>query len=148
MPDRKWLRHKIPTWVEPGADWFVTLCCRHRGINSLTNEAVHRAIIDALRLYESRGQLHVVCEVTMPDHVHLIARFDQRRGIAGTIESLKRFIARKHGIAWQAGFFDHRIRSDKLLRETIEYVRMNPVRAGLVKSPEEWRYRWKRQDNR
>ncbi len=148
MPDRKWLRHKIPTWVEPGADWFVTLCCRHRGINSLANEAVHRAIIEALRLYESKGHLRVMCAVTMSDHVHIIARFDQARGIAGTIESLKRFLGRKHRIAWQDGFFDHRIRSDKLLRETIDYVRMNPVRAGLVKTADEWPYRWPTEGNR
>jgi REP element-mobilizing transposase RayT len=33
---------------------------------------------------------------------------------------------------WQAKFFDHIIRNDKDLRENLEYIAMNPVRAGYV----------------
>ena len=142
MPERKWLRHRIPEWVEHGSHWFITVCCQQRGCKVLSNDTCHEAIIQALMTYQSQGRLCLKQEVTMPDHIHLIARFDQRHGLAGTIESLKRYLARKHGIEWQPGFFDHRIRSDKLLRETIDYVRMNPVRAGLVQSADEWAYRW------
>jgi hypothetical protein len=37
---------------------------------------------------------------------------------------------RKH--LWQAKFFDHVIRNDIDLRENLEYIAMNPVRAGYV----------------
>ena len=33
---------------------------------------------------------------------------------------------------WQARFFDHVIRNDKDLRENLNYIAMNPVRAGYV----------------
>jgi REP element-mobilizing transposase RayT len=33
---------------------------------------------------------------------------------------------------WQARFFDHIIRNDNDLRENLEYIAMNPVRAGYV----------------
>jgi len=40
---------------------------------------------------------------------------------------------RKH--LWQAKFFDHVIRNDKDLRENLDYIAMNPVRAGYVTQP-------------
>ena len=36
---------------------------------------------------------------------------------------------------WQAKFFDHIIRNDKDLRENLEYMAMNPVKAGYVAQP-------------
>jgi REP element-mobilizing transposase RayT len=39
---------------------------------------------------------------------------------------------------WQARFFDHIIRNDNDLQENLEYIAMNPVRAGYVARP--WFY--------
>jgi REP element-mobilizing transposase RayT len=39
---------------------------------------------------------------------------------------------------WQARFFDHVIRNDKDLRENLNYIAMNPVKAGYVSQP--WFY--------
>ena len=36
---------------------------------------------------------------------------------------------------WQAKFFDHVIRNDMDLRENMNYIAMNPVRAGYVSQP-------------
>ena len=44
------------------------------------------------------------------------------------------------GRAWQTGFFDHVLRSGESYGEKWEYVRMNPVRAGLAARPEDWPY--------
>ena len=41
---------------------------------------------------------------------------------------------------WQEGFFDHRLRHDESLEEKTYYIRMNPVRAGLIEKPETWPY--------
>ena len=41
---------------------------------------------------------------------------------------------------WQKGFFDHVIRTGKSYSEKWNYVILNPVRAGLSKSPSEWPY--------
>ena len=41
---------------------------------------------------------------------------------------------------WQEGFFDHVLRSSESYGEKWEYVRMNPVRAGLCATPEDWPY--------
>ena len=36
---------------------------------------------------------------------------------------------------WQARFFDHVIRNDRDLRENLDYIAMNPVKAGFVSHP-------------
>ena len=41
---------------------------------------------------------------------------------------------------WERGFFDHVIRNEESYARKWEYVRQNPVRAGLVKFTEDWPY--------
>lgn len=74
----------------------------------------------------------------MPDHLHLLAAFAANPGVKATVTAWKRYTARQHGISWQRDFFEHRIRRHESAVEKVEYIRMNPVRAGLVESPNEW----------
>ena len=53
------------------------------------------------------------------------------------VNGLKRAIsvalgATKKRQLWQPGFFDHLLRNDESYSQKWEYVRENPVRAGLV----------------
>jgi putative transposase len=41
---------------------------------------------------------------------------------------------------WQPKFFDHVLRSNESYAEKWNYVRDNPVRAGLVESTNDWPY--------
>jgi putative transposase len=45
-----------------------------------------------------------------------------------------------HGELWQPRFFDHALRTVKEYNEKVEYIHLNPVRAGLVRRPEHWRW--------
>jgi REP element-mobilizing transposase RayT len=78
----------------------------------------------------------------MPDHVHLFVRGDQGFRLSPWIGGLKRAISvvLKSQRLWQAGFFDHILRSEESYAEKWNYVRDNPVRAGLVKAADEWPY--------
>lgn len=60
--------------------------------------------------------------------------------MAEVVRMWKGYQTKRHGIAWQEGFFDHRIRSKGSEEEKADYIRMNPVRAGLVTRPENWPY--------
>ncbi len=44
----------------------------------------------------------------------------------------------KRAWRWQEGFHDHKFRTPESESRKWEYVCLNPVRAGLVKRPEEW----------
>jgi REP-associated tyrosine transposase len=46
------------------------------------------------------------------------------------------------GPVWQGESFDHVLRSQKSLEAKREYIRNNPVRAGLVKKPEDYKWLW------
>ena len=49
-------------------------------------------------------------------------------------------LSREETQIWQEGFFDHLMRSDESYSQKWNYVRQNPVRAGLVKSADDWPY--------
>jgi hypothetical protein len=48
--------------------------------------------------------------------------------------------ATKKRLLWQPGFFDHLLRNDESYNRKWEYVRENPVRAGLVSGADDWPY--------
>ena len=82
----------------------------------------------------------------MPDHLHLFARpRTEAIALAGWVRNWKAFSSRRlaHAIGhqpplWQPDYFDHFLRSAESYSEQWEYVRHNPVRAGLVARPEDW----------
>jgi REP element-mobilizing transposase RayT len=41
---------------------------------------------------------------------------------------------------WQEGSHPEAIFTEKFARQKLDYIHMNPVRAGLVEAPEQWLY--------
>ncbi len=41
---------------------------------------------------------------------------------------------------WQKGFYDFNIYSDEKLQQKLDYIHLNPVRAGLVEHSVEYTY--------
>jgi hypothetical protein len=79
----------------------------------------------------------------MPDHLHFFVRGNEDFNLARWVNGLKRTIsvplgATKKRPLWQPGFFDHILRNDESYSEKWEYVRENPVRAGLVMRADQW----------
>lgn len=111
--------------------------------NAEVMERVHNFAADSLELYG----VYVDCYVLMPDHAHLIVMITSNSEITigQWVKAFKALVS-LHQFRWQLGFFDHVLRSDESRSEKWEYIRMNPVRAGLVESPEEWPF--SRQFNR
>jgi putative transposase len=138
LPVRGHLRHSIPSWVDKRNKWFVTVCCQPRGRNQLASPVAAAVYRGAIAFYEGKGMMRPIVSVLMPDHLHLVAQFNHRAGMAKTIASLKQHLARHAGIAWQNGFFDHRLRGEHEVAEKCRYVRNNPTRAGLCAKAEDW----------
>jgi len=83
----------------------------------------------------------------MPDHIHLFALFQPEAvSLPSWIKSLKNALSKRlrsdniPSPHWQKGFFDHILRSDNSYNDKWEYVRQNPIRAGLVTRPEDWEF--------
>ena len=86
--------------------------------------------------------------VIMPDHVHFFAAPEPRaKPLSAFVGDWKKWTARKIAAVeridppvWQKEFFDHLLRSKTSYSQKWDYVRNNPVRAGLVTSAESWPY--------
>jgi putative transposase len=84
--------------------------------------------------------------VIMPDHVHLFVRGPDDSKLGRWMGTLKQFLAKavarkkRPKPLWQRQFFDHVLRSDESYGQKWNYVRDNPVRAGLVAKAEDWPY--------
>ena len=76
----------------------------------------------------------------MPDHLHALIGVYARTSLGQLIRDYKRITAKIAGIKWQRNFFDHRLRHDESLAEKFAYVCQNPVRAGLIRSENDWPY--------
>jgi putative transposase len=80
----------------------------------------------------------------MPDHVHAIL-VPRRADLSDLMRRWKSLswhpCRRASGFRtrlWQEGFFDRGIRSTRQLAAQIDYIHLNPIRAGLVGGAEQW----------
>src|SRR5438874_858110 len=119
---------------------FVTACTLYRRpFPSL--ETASKAFVK----YATRAQSFNVAVgryVIMPDHLHFFVRGSHDFALSEWMKGLKRgisnaFISAPDHVRWQPGFFDHLLRNDESYAEKWNYVRENPVRAGLAKAADE-----------
>jgi REP element-mobilizing transposase RayT len=84
--------------------------------------------------------------VVMPNHIHIL--ITPHRPLREVTNWIKGVSARRANQAlgrtgrpfWQDESFDHWARSRQELAKIERYIIENPVRAGLVHEPAEWRY--------
>ncbi|MGC2626265.1 MAG: transposase [Candidatus Udaeobacter sp.] len=143
--DRKKRLHRLELIYVRSPIYFVTACIFHRH-KVLASEAIHEAFVE----FALQGPAHgawVGNYVLMPDHLHaFVATDDQQITLSAWMKSLKNLISktlrRQRVVAphWQKAFFDHLLRSSESYSEKWNYVRENPVRAGLVNTADEWKF--------
>jgi putative transposase len=88
---------------------------------------------------------HLTAWVFLPDHWHCICALQYPVTISLAMKSVKQssMIAVNQrrdteGELWQPRFFDRALRTVQEYNEKVEYIHLNPVRAGLVSRPEDW----------
>ena len=139
------LAHLTPFGKQPVL--FLTVCTAQRA-PLLANKEAHEILRDIWRESLPRQGWAVGDYVLMPDHVHLFARqASDGCSLAKWMQAWKSISARRitttAGIKpplWQKDYFDRFLRSADSYSEKWDYVRMNPVRAGLAAAPGEWPY--------
>jgi REP element-mobilizing transposase RayT len=137
------LHHGVPHWVESGARLFHIRIAADREKQKvpLTANALAQTLLDSARFYDARQRWHITLFLLMPDHLHALLSFPTDESMSRVVGDWKHFQTREHGIIWQPGYFDHRLRNDERgaqLSAKLHYIRQNPVVAGLCAKPEEW----------
>lgn len=97
-------------------------------------------MLESAEFYHERQRWWLKLFLLMPDHLHALMTVPKGESLPEIVRMWKAYQAKKHGINWQAGFFDHRLRAGESEQEKTDYILMNPVRAGLVANPEDWPY--------
>jgi type I restriction enzyme R subunit len=124
-------------------------------VRHLSDPALAEIVMGRL-LFFAGVRCDVYAFVVMPSHFHWV--FAPRAEWVGTLtgkqtprehlmKSVKGYSSRlcnEHrgvkGTFWQEESYDHWVRDVDELERIIRYVEANPVKAGLVKSPEDWRF--------
>jgi len=142
LPQRKFLLHGIPSWIDAGAVFFLTLCCKKKEPNQLCRRDTAEVIFEAANFRQRMHRWQVHLMLLMPDHLHALLSFPLQEDMRKVVAGFKEVVAKRISIEWQRDFFDHRLRSDESFDENAHYIRMNPVRRRLVAKPEEWPWIW------
>jgi len=148
----------------PGHAHELTFSC-YRNRNFLLMEQLCLFLADAINLAREKHDIKVLAYVFMPNHVHLLI-FPVRRDylISMILLTIKQSASRraliqarkynhellnqfKTGIMskryriWQeGGGYDRNINNPDTLLKAVDYIHNNPVRKGLVDSPDKWRW--------
>ncbi len=122
---------------------FITFSC-YRRAPRLATAAARRIFEQTLEQVRQWYGLYVTGYVVMPEHVHLLISEPDRGNLSVAIQMLKQNVARKlkkpaaGGAFWQARYYDFNVWSERKRIEKLRYMHRNPVKRGLVGSPEDW----------
>ncbi|MGD0226019.1 MAG: transposase [Terriglobia bacterium] len=85
--------------------------------------------------------------VFLSNHWHAICGLDYPLTIPEVLKSIKNSSTilvndgrGTTGAVWQERYFDHALRTVKEHSEKVEYIHLNPVKAGLATRPRDWRW--------
>jgi len=110
----------------------------------LSKPEVATAVRDVVYSAAAFGLFDLHASVVMPNHVHLL--ISPGAPLPRITGSLKRRSARVANQIlertrlpfWQPESFDHWVRNRDEQEALVTYIESNPVKAGLVRSPQEW----------
>jgi putative transposase len=154
-------------FLEPTGLHYVT-CTTAGWVDIFTRQIYRDILIDSLKWCQQHKGLHICAYVIMSNHLHMVAYTDKEpladvigafkrhtakeilRAIAHQPESRRewllnllgwfgRLIGQQHQV-WQQDNHPIALWSQKVTGQKIDYLHLNPVRAGYVYSAEQWRY--------
>jgi REP-associated tyrosine transposase len=140
----KHLRRLERVWINRSI-YFITTCTSKRRA-TLASKIVANILVAEWRDSHDRHGWAVGRYVIMPDHVHFFCSAElDAKPLPAFMQAWKQWtskrMARELGLpvkVWQEEFFDHVLRSSESYSQKWNYVRENPVRAGLVETSDEW----------
>ena len=119
--------------------YFITINRQRRGLNQLARKEIAQPLFETVRHRQEKCLWWSNVFLLMPDHLQALLSFPpSNKPLRLVISKWKEWTAKQLGIDWQDDFFEHRLRREESRRAKADYILANPVRAGLVRHPEDW----------
>jgi REP element-mobilizing transposase RayT len=149
-----------------GSAYYVTSNV-YRRLAIFTHPSFIIPLIDSLNFYRYQHHCKLIGYVIMPDHIHLILWPQDNTNVSDFMRDFKRFTSgritrqavlenqsewvkafekagqdtsRAEYKVWQDCFWEEAAFTNEFLGQKLNYIHMNPVRAGLVDEPQKYPY--------
>ena len=129
------------------SDRFFFLSCRVLPARGALSEAEFAILAQVIWERRKQHGFLLTAWVFLPDHWHAIVYPSFPLTISRVLEAVKvgatlRINRRQgeRGVLLQGRFFDRALRTVREYHEKVEYIHLNPVRAGLVQRPDDWKW--------
>jgi putative transposase len=105
----------------------------------------YRFYLECLQSAIEKNKLSIHSYVLMTNHVHMLASPEVETSISKTLQSVGRryvqyfnYTYKRTGTLWEGRYKATVIDSDQYLLTCMRYIELNPVRADMVKKPNEY----------
>jgi putative transposase len=139
-------RNSDPDSIELTARTFFVSTRAAQGKAILQTDRIANLLVEVLRSYTLARAFRVHKFVIMPNHLHVLVTV-RDTSIEKAVQLIKgnfSYRAKKElGFQreiWQKGFSEVRVRDRNSFLQHKSYIEENPVKAGFVRSPEEYPY--------
>ena len=137
---------RLPRFILPGQPQHVILRGNNR-TEIFCAETDYRFYLDKLRLACEKHGCDIHAYVLMTNHVHLLITPQEEQSLSKALQMLGRYYVqffnhcyRRTGTLWEGRYKATLIDTEAYLLTCMRYIELNPVRAGMVAHPSE--YRW------
>lgn len=137
---------RITRVVVPNYPHHIT----QRGTNKsdiFINNKDYQYFLKLLNEWSDKTKSQVWAYCLMSNHFHLLITPDSSDGLGrylhGVTFRYAQYFNSKYGRSgrlWQNRYFSCPVDKDEYLWAVVKYIEVNPVRAGIMKKPEEWKW--------
>ena len=130
--------------IRPAGTYFITINCW--GDRQILKGEVAEILTDQILHCREKGyySLHEFC--VMPNHLHVLFTPATGTTLEKAVQMIKGGASyrirkkRKFHTIWQDGYHDWRCRTEEDCSNYADYIRQNPVKAGLAAEESAWPY--------
>jgi len=157
---------RLPRFHIAGQVYYITTVVYNR-LRIFTRPSFIVPLFDSLNFYRYKQSFKLLGYVIMPDHIHLLIwpygqstvsdimrdykEFTAKRVIRqAEVEGIREWVvafqragqetSRSENKVWQDSYWDENVYTESFLRQKLNYMHENPIRAGLVKDPAAYPY--------
>jgi putative transposase len=132
--------------THPGLVYHVIKRGNNRDV-IFAEEEDYQRYLNTLQRYKKKYGFKLFAYCLMTNHVHLLIKVGQEGTISRIVQSITiahtryyNYIYRRCGHVWQGRFHSPIVSEDGYFLNVMKYIEQNPLRAGMVKKIED--YRW------